>query len=58
MKPIELVRATGFTRDNVDQMLSRMSSVGEILKVSRGMYIHPDRNDLFPAPRQNRQMSD
>jgi hypothetical protein len=58
LRPADIVAATELARDNVDQMLSRMSSEGEITKVARGLYIHPDRSDLIPEARQKRQMSD
>jgi RecA-family ATPase len=36
-------------RDQVDQLMARMVRDGEILKVSRGRFVHPDRSDLIPA---------
>ena len=59
MTPSEIHVATELTRDNVDKLLFRMANDGEIIKVSRGNYIHFDRQDLMPAtPCQKRQMSD
>jgi hypothetical protein len=59
MRPTDIVVATGLSRENVDQLLFRLSSDGEIIKVSRGLYVHPNRSDLVPMnTRQKRQMSD
>jgi DNA-binding IclR family transcriptional regulator len=49
MTPAELVAATGMKLNNLNQLLHRMGENGEIQKIKRGYYIHPDRTDLIPA---------
>jgi RecA-family ATPase len=57
MTPTEIRVATELTRENVDTLLFRMSSEGQITKISRGNYIHIDRQDLMPStPREKRKM--
>jgi hypothetical protein len=46
MSPADLTAATGVGRNNVDQRLHHMVRDGEIIKVSRGRYIHAKRPDL------------
>jgi hypothetical protein len=59
MTPAEIRVATGLTRADVDQLLLRMTGDGEIIKISRGNYIHFGREDLMPSsPCKKRQMSD
>ena len=59
MTPAEIRVATGLTRADVDQLLLRMTGDGEIIKISRGNYIHFGREDLMPSPPcKKRQMSD
>jgi len=48
MTPADLATATGIVRNNVDQTLYRMVREGEIIKVSRGRYVHAKRPDLLP----------
>ena len=36
-------------RNNVDQLLLKMAKAGEVLKPSRGFYVHPSRGDLMAA---------
>ncbi|GLK76714.1 hypothetical protein GCM10008171_19680 [Methylopila jiangsuensis] len=42
----EIAFAVETTRNAVDILLYRMVRAGEVLKVGRGLYIHPDRTDL------------
>jgi RecA-family ATPase len=59
MKPADIRLATGLTRENVDTLLFRMASDGEIIKISRGHYVHFGREDLMPSTScKKRQMSD
>src|SRR5205814_3172471 len=46
MTPSDIVTATGLGRQNVDQLLHRMHSDGEIIKRKRGFYAHASRADL------------
>jgi hypothetical protein len=46
MTPSDIVTATGLGRQNVDQLLHRMHSDGEITKAKRGFYAHASRADL------------
>ncbi len=43
MSPADLVDATGMPNPNVRKLLSKMTKAGEIKKVGRGLYLHPDR---------------
>jgi hypothetical protein len=55
--PADLTAATGIVRNNVDQTLHRMVREGEIIKVSRGRYVHAKRHDLLPiSPHGKRKM--
>src|SRR5262249_13454953 len=46
-------------RANVDKTLARMVASAEIIKVSRGLYVHPNRKDLLSLyPCQKRQKSE
>jgi hypothetical protein len=57
MTPAEIRVATELTRENVDTLLFRMANEGEIIKISRGNYIHIDRQDLMPStPCKKRKM--
>jgi RecA-family ATPase len=46
MTPSDIVAATSLGRQNVDQLLHRMHSDGEIIKRKRGFYAHANRIDL------------
>ena len=46
MSPTEIAVATAIPRNNVDQLLFKMAKAGEVLKLRRGRYVHPERNDL------------
>lgn len=43
----DIIAATGMPKNNVDQLLFKMTAAGEVLKVRRGAYVHPDRADLI-----------
>ena len=45
----ELAVATQSTRNSVDQLLYQMRKAGEVVRIDRGLYVHPDRTDLIPA---------
>lgn len=47
LTPADLVAATGMKRNALDQLLFKMAKDGEIQKVSRGKYIHIQRQDLL-----------
>jgi hypothetical protein len=49
MGPREISIATEANRNNVDQLLYKMSKAGQVLKAERGRYIHPERSDLIAA---------
>lgn len=42
MSPTAVAHATGMKNENARQTLSRMANVGEVVKVKRGRYAHPD----------------
>jgi len=46
LSPQDIANATGMLRNNVDQLLFSMSKDGEVLKVARGRYRLPGREDL------------
>ena len=46
MSPQEIAVATGYSRNSADQLLYKMGKAGEVEKISRGLYIHPERSDL------------
>jgi hypothetical protein len=51
MNPKEIALKTGMARGNVDVLLLRMREKGEVQKLRRGLYCHPDRADLLnPDP--------
>jgi len=41
--------------DNVRYLLGQMVEAGEVIKVSRGRYYHPDRSELSETPSQASQ---
>jgi hypothetical protein len=49
MSPQDIVAATGMSRNNVDQLLFKMAADGEVQKLGRGKYLHPNRPP--PDPR-------
>lgn len=44
MSPTEIADATGRTNQNVRQLLVSMVRAGEVVKIGRGSYLHPDHN--------------
>jgi hypothetical protein len=48
MTPQDLVASTGIPRNNLDQLLFKMTRDGEVTKVGRGKYRHSDRADMDP----------
>ena len=48
LSPGEISAIAGMPRNNVDQLLFKMANDGEVMKVGRGEYRHPDRSDLHP----------
>jgi hypothetical protein len=51
MGPGEVAIAAEMPRNNVDQLLFKMAKAGEVRKIGRGHYVHPDRKDLAEDPR-------
>ena len=49
MSPAEVADVIGAPRNNVKQLLYKMSKAGEVLKLPgrRGLYVHPARRDLY-----------
>jgi len=56
MGPQEILTATGLNRQNVDQLLHRMLRDGEIIKVKRGRYAHPDQADIVSKAKSPRNV--
>ncbi len=52
----ELVNATGMRRNPLDQLLYKMAKDGQIHKVMRGRYVHPDRADLQPPSKNDKKI--
>jgi Xaa-Pro aminopeptidase len=48
MSPAEIGDAIGMARNNTKQFLFQMARAGEVRKIGRGRYIHPERGDLAP----------
>ena len=48
MTPNDIAAGTRLTRNNIDQLLFRMVSDGEVIKPSRGHYVSAKRQDLMP----------
>jgi hypothetical protein len=46
MSPSDLTAATGMVGLNLRQLLYKMAKAGEVIKIGRGSYRHPDRSDL------------
>lgn len=43
----DIVHATGMQRNACDQLLHKMVKEGQVIKIRRGCYAHPDRTDLL-----------
>lgn len=43
----DIADATGMNNTNCRQLLSKMHKDGELIKMKRGSYVHPSRNDLI-----------
>ena len=50
MTPSEVTAATRLNGNQCKVLLFRMHVKGEVMKVGRGKYIHPDRTDLLDTP--------
>jgi hypothetical protein len=44
LSPTEIADATRMTNQNVRQLLVSMVKAGEVIKIGRGRYVHPDHN--------------
>lgn len=44
----DIQSATGMNRNALDQLLYKMAKDGQVVKVRRGQYAHPDRAHLYP----------
>ena len=51
MNPRDIAIGANMPRNNVDQLLFKMSKAGEVLKTARGRYVHPERSDLIDPHR-------
>jgi len=49
LSPAEIAADGDVKRNNVDQLLRKMVMDGEVLKVTRGRYVHPDRAELISS---------
>lgn len=50
MTPTEIAGALGLRVNNVKQLLHKMAKAGEVQKIGRGRYIHPDGLKSAPSP--------
>jgi hypothetical protein len=48
MTPKEIALATGLTKNVVDQRLPGMTEDGQVVRLTRGAYAHPDRIEIPP----------
>ena len=48
--------AAEIDRNNADQLLFKMAKAGEVLKASRGRYVHPDRTDLLDTRKKDKNV--
>jgi len=48
MTPQDIMAATGMNRSNVDFLLHKMAHDGEVQKIGRGKYLHPDAANPGP----------
>jgi AAA domain len=55
MGPADIAAGTEINRNNIDQLLRRMSLDGEVIQVSRGRYAHPDKAAEFLTTHKNRK---
>lgn len=53
----DICDATGMPRNNVKQLLFKMAKAGEVNKVGRGEYIHPDVDNLQPPDNFDNQVT-
>ena len=49
MTPAEIAEAISVPRNNVKQLLFKMTKAGEVRKVTRGRYRRPDREPPEPS---------
>ena len=52
----DILSATGMNRNACDQLLFKMAKDGQITKVKRGHYVHPDRSDLLPPSKNDKKV--
>lgn len=52
----DIVTATGMNRNAADQLLWKMAKDGQIVKVKRGHYAHPDRADLHTPGKNDKKV--
>jgi hypothetical protein len=50
MGPQQIANLAQVPKNTIDQQLFKMLETGEVIKVNRGQYRHPDRSDLHPIP--------
>jgi hypothetical protein len=58
MNPRDIAIGANMPRNNVDQLLFKISKAGEVLKAARGRYVHSERSDLIDAPPRNPHKND
>jgi hypothetical protein len=52
LTPQDIAAATGLDKANVDRLLGRMVTDSEVVRLARGRYVHPARQDIVDADRQ------
>src|SRR6478609_4277959 len=58
MNPRDIAIGANMPRNNVDQLLFKMSRAGEVLKAARGRYVHSERSDLIDVPPRDPHKND
>jgi hypothetical protein len=56
MNPRDIALACEMARNSADQLLFKMAKAGEVQKVGRGKYVHPDRVDLLPPDKSDKKV--
>jgi hypothetical protein len=52
----DIQSATGMNQNALNQLLFKMAREGQVMKVKRGHYVHPDRVDLLPPSKNDKKV--
>lgn len=56
LTPQNIAAATGMPPNNVWQLLHNMAQDGEVVKVGRGKYRHPDHPEIAPPDKDDKEI--